>query len=265
MAIRIRSLSDKIVLYFVIIGITAIAVVSTYSFITSKNALLNRTFDQLTSVRVVKKNQIESFFQDRLGDLALITHTEGISPPEKNGKTFNDKQQNQYLWEHLRLSGYYKSVFIQQTSGEVITCNLVNIQLHFQTLDTSKEKLVSKIFMRSDLFHHYQRHDYVFDSSLNKPRMFISGVMQKTSNRERLKVMLEISIDAINVIMLEQNPADGLGQSGESYLVGNDGLMRSTSRFKPESIMHVMVKTEAVKNALDNETGTSVIKDYRGV
>ena len=81
---RIRSLSDKIVLYFVVIGITAIALVSTYSFITSKKALLNRTFDQLTSVRVVKKNQIEQFFQDRMSEIALIAQTKGLSNVAKD-------------------------------------------------------------------------------------------------------------------------------------------------------------------------------------
>ncbi len=76
---RIKSLSDKIVLYFVIIGISAIAIVSTYSFYTSKNALLSRTFDQLTSVRVVKKNQIEQFFNDRLSEFILICNSAGMN------------------------------------------------------------------------------------------------------------------------------------------------------------------------------------------
>ncbi|MBN2175713.1 MAG: HAMP domain-containing protein [Bacteroidales bacterium] len=262
---RIRSLSDKIVLYFVIIGITAIAVVSTYSFFTSKNALLNRTFDQLTSVRVVKKNQVKRFFQDRLGEMELITHTDGISTLEKSGETFNNNKQHQYLWEHLRLSGYYRAVFLQQKSGEIVTCNFSHKQLHFQSFDAPEKNPVSEI-LNGDVSMETRRiHDYVFDSLINLPRIFISGSMQTALNDKYLKAVLEISIDAINAIMLEQNPGDGLGQSGESYLVGADGLMRSTSRFQSNSIMRVKVGTDAVKNALENITGTSVIMDYRGI
>ncbi len=65
--------------------------------------------------------------------------------------------------------------------------------------------------------------------------------------------------------MLEQNPNDGLGLSGESYLVGADSLMRSNSRFQENSIMQTKVSTDGVKDAFNNIVGTSVITDYRGI
>jgi signal transduction histidine kinase len=65
--------------------------------------------------------------------------------------------------------------------------------------------------------------------------------------------------------MLEQNPNDGLGVSGESYLVGSDKLMRSISRFQQNSIMKTRVSTQGVEKAFGDTTGTSVKNDYRGV
>lgn len=84
----------------------------------------------------------------------------------------------------------------------------------------------------------------------------------------------------------------GLGQSGETYLVGPDYLMRSDSRFLKEApkayftalkeqgiddtqieriqerdstILLQEVKTQASEAALQGQRGTRVVKDYRGV
>ena len=109
---QIRSLSDKIVLYFVIIGITAIAIVSTYSFHTSRNALLSRTFDQLTSVRVVKKDQLEQFFSDRLGEIGFIAGIPEIQFKSNPGDTcFGISSTMRQVLSYLRSGNYYKSAY----------------------------------------------------------------------------------------------------------------------------------------------------------
>ncbi|MDZ7741120.1 MAG: histidine kinase [Bacteroidota bacterium] len=78
-------------------------------------------------------------------------------------------------------------------------------------------------------------------------------------------VVLNIPLSSINKIMLDSVAQNGLGQSGEAYLVGPDKMMRSKSRFFPNSVMNTAVKTTAVELALQGVTGTSIIQDYRGV
>lgn len=69
--------------------------------------------------------------------------------------------------------------------------------------------------------------------------------------------------DAIQSILLERT---GMGESGESYLVGRDYRLRSISRFFPQqSPYSVRAETEGVKQALAGEQGTGIFPDYRGV
>lgn len=57
----------------------------------------------------------------------------------------------------------------------------------------------------------------------------------------------------------------GMGDTGETYLVGEDLLMRSDSRFSEQStILSQSVETPAVARALAGEQGREVITDYRG-
>lgn len=67
----------------------------------------------------------------------------------------------------------------------------------------------------------------------------------------------------IQSILLERT---GLGQSGESYLVGQDYTMRSISRFFPErNPTKILAQTLGVEKAMKGEAGEGIILDYRGI
>lgn len=58
----------------------------------------------------------------------------------------------------------------------------------------------------------------------------------------------------------------GLGETGESYLVGSDTLMRTSSRFFPNrNPLEIRVDTYGVREALKGKAETRIIADYRGV
>ncbi len=59
---------------------------------------------------------------------------------------------------------------------------------------------------------------------------------------------------------------EGMGESGETYLVGEDLLMRSDSRFSQDStVLTTTVDTPGVRQALAGERGRDLFPDYRGV
>lgn len=67
----------------------------------------------------------------------------------------------------------------------------------------------------------------------------------------------------IQQILLERT---GMGETGETYLVGPDYRLRSLSRFFPDSIpWNITAKTKGVERALSGEEGFDHIKDYRNI
>ena len=104
---------------------------------------------------------------------------------------------------------------------------------------------------------------------------------------------MQVPIDEIEAVMTGQYrwEKEGLGKSGETYLVGEDQLMRNNSRFfiedrenylkevkdiLPDTILNKIEKfnttillnkvvTEATVKALKGEEGTDIIKDYRDI
>ncbi len=98
--------------------------------------------------------------------------------------------------------------------------------------------------------------------SYGAPASFMSTPIVSTNGLQGV-LIFQMPIDRINGV-LQQNA--GMGESGETYIVGADYLMRSDSRFSEEStILKTEVKTETVTKALNGETGISIVPDYRGI
>ncbi|SBS30955.1 Methyl-accepting chemotaxis protein PctB [Marinomonas spartinae] len=90
-------------------------------------------------------------------------------------------------------------------------------------------------------------------------------------NGQRLGVLAaQFPIDQLNALMKQRS---GLGKTGETYLVGSDGRMRSDSFLDPANHSieasfkngdKGLVETDAVKRGLLGETAIAMIKDYTG-
>lgn len=60
--VRKFSITDKLIIASFLLSVAIITMVASYSFYNAKAALLERSFNQLNSVKVIKTNLIEKFF-----------------------------------------------------------------------------------------------------------------------------------------------------------------------------------------------------------
>jgi len=76
-------------------------------------------------------------------------------------------------------------------------------------------------------------------------------------------LLFQMPIDSINAVMQTR---EGMGESGETYIVGPDNLLRSDSRFSEEStLLQLEVDTDGANEALAGTIDTKVIDDYHGI
>lgn len=99
--------------------------------------------------------------------------------------------------------------------------------------------------------------------SADAPASFISTPINAKNGKLQGVLIFQMPIGRINSIM---QSAAGMGETGETYLVGEDFLMRSDSRFSEEStILKTKVEGETTKAGLKGESGVEIVKDYRGI
>ncbi len=102
-----------------------------------------------------------------------------------------------------------------------------------------------------------------YEPSHGAPASFFASAVLDDAGTFLGVLAFQIPADRINEIM---QVTAGMGETGETYAVGADLLMRSDSRFSEEpTTLKTRVDTRTVSLALDGERGMDVVPDYRGV
>jgi len=295
MTIRTKLLVG-IIIGFLLAALIPIMIISSESESSSSEALKQSAFNQLKAIRAIKKKQIESFFFERKGDAEVFAALPFVSGAIKELDTlskeaevngFRGKRLLEYppfkvafdkyfgfVKKYKETYGYYDVFLFSPNSGRVLLT--AELESDFGTelkpggygdQNTNLAKAWRKMkndkkFKMTDLEPYAPSND--------APAMFI--VQPSFHNGQYVgAVGLQVSLDAIGAIMQERS---GMGETGESYLIGSDKKMRSDSFLDKQghsveasfkgTIEKNGVDTEGATAALAGKTEEKIIKDYNG-
>jgi len=183
--------------------------------------------------------------------------------------TYSDVHALYHPWfrQFLRERGYY-DIFLFDLDGNLIYT--VFKELDYATnLNTGKwrDTDLGNAFRaaRDNPVEGYQAFfDFrPYGPSHGAPASFISTPVLD-DNGEALGVLVyQMPVDRLNAVLQQ---AAGMGATGESYLVGGDSLMRTSSRFSEEStILERKIEHQAVERALAGESGATDAVNASGV
>ncbi len=103
-------------------------------------------------------------------------------------------------------------------------------------------------------------YDY-YSPSKEAAAFFVTAVKQNGQNLGW--IIFQFPTNAINSILAHQGD---LGDTGEVYLVNDQKVMLTASRFFPHArTLNRSIETTAVTKALEGKNGNEIIEDYRGV
>ncbi len=208
------------------------------------------------------------------------------------------KRYHKYLTEIILKFGFYDAFLIDLEYGDIVysvyketdyATNLYTGPYRESNLAELVRKLKSNADISKATFVDFKN----YRPSYGAPAAFVG--IPITEGLETIGALVfQLPVGEINKIMTgnENWEADGLGESGETYLVGEDFKMRSLSRFFKQdtvgftqsllklgvpqedvdkmyrigtTILTQKVKTEGVIAALSGKEETKVIEDYRFV
>jgi GAF domain-containing protein len=199
---------------------------------------------------------------------------------------------------YLLTFGYYDIFLIDNETGHLVYSVFKEVDYTTSLLSGPyKNTNFAQVFREA---RNAQKNEFIklvdfepYDPSYTAPASFIATPIY--DGEEKIGVLIfQMPIDKINSIMTGDKKwtEDGLGTSGETYLVGDDYKMRSISRFLIEdpvgyfnelqrigynensirkirklntTILLQDVKTEAVINALRGNTDKKIVLDYRNI
>lgn len=339
-----RSLRGKLSIWFIALTLIPVVIVGIIAYLNAQTALEASTYSRLEAVQVIKKDQIETYFTARQGDMGVLTETVSTLRTEafRNldairklklsaiERMLEDMEGQIHMLKDdpfIADANYeFEAAFMAQESAssggsapsdatgedtesvvvadwdtlaEKYDARLADIANDFGWYDlfliAPDGDIVYTVARESDLFMNVPRDlagtslgeafekaqtmsvgeiaisDFApYPPSGNLPAAFMIAHMVDEDGTLHGYVAFQIPVDQINEIMQER---EGLGETGETYLVGSDLLMRSDSYLDP--VHHSIdasfadpskgsVDTDAAHDALSGETGDDVIIDYNG-
>lgn len=195
-------------------------------------------------------------------------HSLGNITTSHNLHTYQYAHRQHHVWLNLlrELKGYY-DVFLVNAAGDVVytaakqddfATNLITGRWNKTELARTIDGATDRPPNVKSMFADFKR----YGPSADAPAGFISEPVYE-NGRFIGVIALQMPIDRLNEIM---QVTAGMGETGETYIVGQDTLMRSDSRFDTEpSILVTPVNTPAVDRALVGESGHTEMYDYRGI
>ena len=188
---------------------------------------------------------------------------------DRAGDTPYDQLHNKYhpiIRDYLQRFGYYDIFLIDPQTGEIVYSVFKELDyatslIHGPYAKSNFGQLFQEI-LKSSSRDNVRLVDFAaYTPSYEDEAAFIASPIYDGSQLEGI-LIFQMPVDRLNRLMQQST---GMGETGETYLVGSDRVMRSQSRFIEESTILVQeVATDAVAVALTGSSGTAIIDDYRG-
>ena len=271
MAIVLTALSVAAIAPLVVLAVAAVD--------TARDSFIAQKFEQLRSIRQIKANQIADYLGQRQRDVeVLAANPQALAALAAFGRAFAEeggrvggplwqeaqRQHGPWLSHYQKTYGYY-DVFLINQNGDIVYSVIQEPDLgqNLRGGALAGSSLAQALAAAKD--EKAAIADFApYAPSQGEPAAFLACRAGAGA------VAAQISITQVNQIMQERS---GMGQTGESYLVGPDKLMRSDSFL--EATGHSVrasfadpakgtVDTQASRAALAGQSGEEIIADYNG-
>lgn len=261
------NLKQKLLLSFITLALLPIVIITIISISISNSALEKQAFNQLTSIKNIKATEIQNYFEQSKADLSLIASSWTNFGDVTNQQLAEKKHD--YFTRFITTNQYY-DLFLINSDGDIFYSVAKEADYNTNLLHGPYQNSgLGKLFTKTLEKPNFNIIDFTaYAPSNNEPAAFIAQPLIQNGQIKGV-IALQLSITKINKLMQQR---DGMGETGESYIVGADKRLRSDSYLDPVgrsvkasfagNIADNGVDTVAVKQGLNGISSTEIIKDY---
>ena len=263
----------KLTIVFLLILIIGLGAIAYFAYQGVNEGLLDKTDEELKAINDLKGDQIEDYFVEledsinHLSDFKILRNELPKLTEAYTQRGIGSQEYEQVLTkieagvDYFTDNDNWNDIYLIDTRG--------NVLYSADKSDDFGTNLNSGPYKNSSLAQAYKKGkdqlsfiDFNYYEASENQVGFISAPVVSQEGNLLGVAALEFSINRINTIMHRES---GLGEDGESYLVGPDKLMRSDSKFvKENTILTQRIDNKVVDRVLDGESGVSSYINFRG-
>ena len=249
----------KLALTYLFIGLFPVLAMAITVYLQASQALREQTLNSLEAVANIKQSQLLDNLQARRDQISTLASNLGTAYAGLEGPSLvSAANYDRPIFENFIQTYGYRELKLIANDG-LVMFSVLRGDDHQQNLthptwrDLPMGRLANAgLNQQATLIS-----DLAINPQTGEPSQFL--VSPVISDGELIALlMLELPIASLNRVMQTRQ---GLGEAGETYLVGSDGLLRSDSaRFDAQRAQrrgdaNVALSGEAIARALDGEQG----------
>jgi len=244
------SLNTRLIFLFVLVATVPMAIVSLVSFTISQESLEQRSFDQLKTLANDRAKSLEQLNSFRIQQLDQVAKMPQVMDSIKSDNT----KSLQEIFEQTQ----------QITGGENGYQNFKILSVDGKIIYAQDSTLMNSDFSTDRFFQKGLQAPYREYTQNNDRRVAVTAVPIIDSNQKIGVLIAETGVPGLDKIVLDR---DGLGETGETYLVSFDKVMLTPSRFTEGLEFNQIVDTLPVQECIKNgkDISASIYPDYRNV
>jgi len=267
------NLKLKFTLIFVMVGVIPAIILGVLATSNSLDDVTSKVYNQLTAINQIKKQSIKTYFGEREADMGILVEMTVALQGKTSGQASERLMINDSFYQsYIKKYGYY-DLFLIKPDGDIFYTAAKEADLNTNILNGKySSSNLATLIKQIDKTKQYGFVDFApYAPSNDEPAAFIGQPVLDNQGQIMLYLVLQLPIEGIQAIM---GVRDGMGKTGESYLVGEDLRMRSNSFLDPNghslkrsfagTVEKNGVDTLAVRRALAGESSTDIILDYNG-
>ncbi|MCI5196045.1 MAG: HAMP domain-containing protein [Candidatus Electrothrix sp. AW5] len=238
---------------------------------TNMQMFQEEAYIKLSAVRALQKRQIQAYFKTRFEDVQMFGESPqqqqvfgvllnkiNMKPSVSSVSSLPSTDFVEFIEAWLKKRDFFSLTQLTQ-DGKVVYSTDKSIRRGDQVQEGTAEWEALQKGMLTTRFIDYRSSSF---QELNHVAYFSTPLL--TADHSPSLLLFRLQDNALDSIMKD---TVGLGESGEIYLVGMDGMFRSNSRYFDESTIanpSFLVDTESIVYALAGEEGETTVVNYRG-
>jgi signal transduction histidine kinase len=254
------KIGRRLLRWFVLVALIPLLFMGYQGYYFARAAVQQEVFLHMQAVAKAKRLAIESWMAERTEDMRGLTADPAIreSCSTLSGRTRAAAldRLTHILSVFQEQSRSYACLCLYDVKGEPVVCTNARHNLLvpefvrsvlYQDVMTASEPVAGPIYLSRDI----------------GPSMHLAATVRDEAGKPQAIVVATLALaQTLNPIILDTT---GLGHTGQAYLIGEDKVMLTPSRFMnhPSPLTHTM-DSEGIRRALNGTSGAGVYTGFEG-
>ncbi len=258
------SAKSRLVFWFLLVALVPMVIVVVVIYNQRVTAIKKEAFNKLTAIRDLKVHEVNTWLDERIGDIRTISQDheirdlEGLTlTAERAEDESKGKIARRLLNNYVENYRDYHSFSVLTPSGMTAVCT----DRSKEGMDKSKDPYFLEPTQTGQLFVK----GIYFSKTLNTVSMAISAPIYCLSHSgEHVTGILVARIDLESSLYSLLLNRVGMGETGETLIVNKDVLALNELRWYEQAPLKLEIRAGPAVKASRGETGITEIADYRG-